>query len=64
MQLHTNPFTAMAGSLHDLILKVVLACWIRIRVCILHVRTYGNTPYILGHHDFGRIHIRTNGIVA
>ena len=63
MQPHTNPYTAMAGSLHDPIIKIMSTCRIRIRV---HIRTYGNTTYIFSHRDFcrTRIHIRTNGNVA
>ena len=60
MQPHTNPYTAMAGSLHDPILKIVCAC----RVCIpVRIHKYGNTLSLyLSYRDFccTRTRIRTN----
>lgn len=47
MQPHTNPYRAMAGSLHDSILKIMSACCIHVRI-----RRYGNTPYIFQSLQF------------
>ena len=52
---------AMAGSLHDALLKIVSAC--RLRIC-----RKGNTPYMLSYCNFShirtRITIHTTGNVA
>ena len=57
MQTHMNPYTAVVGSLHGPILKIVSACRVPLR-------RYGNTPYILSHRDFCLTCIHTSGNVA
>ena len=52
MQPHTNPHTAMAGSLYAQILKIMPACGTHICVRSVH----RDIPYILSHRDFSYDH--------